>query len=276
MPLPATSTATSLHTIDGIVFARSAEAGLFRVEAEKLVLISAAPEILGGGDFTLLLGTRPRLIVGRGDGSLHELDEAGRVRRLEWAADGLLSNLGLTGGVALRGGRQALVTRASGVLLIEPNGAVWQRVDQARGLASENVHGLCEDRDGSLWLATDYGATRATTTSGSNHIRYIATGVVVRLTTDASITATLEESAFYLDDSVTLLLGPDETVQGSVAEVGRHFLEETVAYWSGWVRQLGIPFEWQDAVIRAAITLELNVFDDTGAVIAAVDRKSVV
>ena len=118
--------------------------------------------------------------------------------------------------------------------------------------------------------ASDYGATRATTTSGSNHIRYIATGVVVRLTTDASITATLEESAFYLDDSVTLLLGPDETVQGSVAEVGRHFLEETVAYWSGWVRQLGIPFEWQDAVIRAAITLELNVFDDTGAVIAAV------
>jgi GH15 family glucan-1,4-alpha-glucosidase len=118
--------------------------------------------------------------------------------------------------------------------------------------------------------ATDYGAARTATTSGSNHIRYIATGVVLRLTTDASITATLEESACYLEDSVTLLLGSDETVQGSVGELGRHFLEETVAYWSGWVRHLGIPFEWQDAVIRAAITLELNVFDDTGAVIAAV------
>ncbi len=118
--------------------------------------------------------------------------------------------------------------------------------------------------------ATDYGAARTVTTSGSNHIRYIATGVVVRLTTDASITATLEETPFYLDDSLTLLLGPDETVHGSVGEIGRHFLEETVAYWSGWVRHLGIPFEWQDAVIRAAITLELNVYDDTGAVIAAV------
>ncbi|GAG31417.1 unnamed protein product, partial [marine sediment metagenome] len=36
-----------------------------------------------------------------------------------------------------------------------------------------------------------------------------------------------------------------------------------------WVRYLGIPFEWQDAVIRAAITLKLNAFDDTGAIVAA-------
>jgi GH15 family glucan-1,4-alpha-glucosidase len=36
------------------------------------------------------------------------------------------------------------------------------------------------------------------------------------------------------------------------------------------VRSLAIPFEWQDVVIRAAITLKLNAFDDTGAIIAAV------
>ena len=34
---------------------------------------------------------------------------------------------------------------------------------------------------------------------------------------------------FFLEDAVTLLLGPDETVQGGVAEVGRHFLEETAS-----------------------------------------------
>ena len=50
---------------------------------------------------------------------------------------------------------------------------------------------------------------------------------------------------------------------------GRRFVEETVKYWRDWVRRLAIPFEWQGAVIRAAITLQLNAFDDTGAIIAA-------
>ncbi|PYO60427.1 MAG: glucoamylase [Gemmatimonadetes bacterium] len=117
--------------------------------------------------------------------------------------------------------------------------------------------------------ASHYGRSRAEITCGSNHIRYVGTDLVLRLTTDASVTALVEENFFFLEDAVTLLLGPDETVQGAVAEVGRRFLEETATYWREWVGSLGIPFEWQDAVIRAAITLELNVCEDTGAIVAA-------
>jgi hypothetical protein len=113
------------------------------------------------------------------------------------------------------------------------------------------------------------GAQAMSTTCGSNHIRYIGTDLVLRLTTDASVTAIGEENPFFLEDTITLLLGPDETVQGSVADVGRRFVEETIGYWREWVRYLGIPFEWQEAVIRAAITLKLNAFEDSGAVIAA-------
>src|SRR5690349_8938160 len=118
--------------------------------------------------------------------------------------------------------------------------------------------------------AREYGCERPRTTSGSNHIRYYGGDVVLRLTTNASTNAILEENAFYLEDEVTLLLGPDETVNGSVDEIARHFAEETASHWREWVRMLAIPFEWQDAVIRAAITLQLNVFEDTGAIIAAV------
>jgi GH15 family glucan-1,4-alpha-glucosidase len=106
-------------------------------------------------------------------------------------------------------------------------------------------------------------------THGSNHIRYVLPHVTLRLTTDASITALLDETPFVVDRPVTLILGPDETFQSGVAETGRYFLEETISYWQEWVRYLGIPFEWQDAVIRAAITLKLNSFDDTGAIVAA-------
>ncbi len=114
-----------------------------------------------------------------------------------------------------------------------------------------------------------HGATRPGITWGSHHIRYVMPSLTLRLTTDASITAILEETPFFLEDSVTLLLGPDETVPEGAGEIGRRFLEETAQYWREWVRFLGIPFEWQAAVIRAAITLKLNAFDDTGAIIAA-------
>jgi GH15 family glucan-1,4-alpha-glucosidase len=117
--------------------------------------------------------------------------------------------------------------------------------------------------------ASNWGAQRASVTYGSNHIRYITADVVLRLTTHASITALLQETPFFLEDEVTLLLGPDETVPAAVREVGRRFEDETLAYWRGWVRNLALPFEWQEAVIRAAISLKLNAFEDTGAVIAA-------
>ncbi|MDP3511168.1 MAG: glycoside hydrolase family 15 protein, partial [Sulfuritalea sp.] len=117
--------------------------------------------------------------------------------------------------------------------------------------------------------ACNDGAARPEVTWGSNHIRYVAQGLSLRLTTDASLTAILQETPFFLEDTVTLLLGADETVHEAANEVGRRFLVETTEYWSEWVRFLGIPFEWQEAVIRAAITLKLNAYDDTGAIIAA-------
>jgi GH15 family glucan-1,4-alpha-glucosidase len=120
-----------------------------------------------------------------------------------------------------------------------------------------------------LRLSAAYGRALPAVTVGSSHIRYVMPGVTLRLTTNASLTAILEERPFFLNDAVTLLLGPDETVQSAVDEVGRRFVEETIKYWRDWVRRLAIPFEWQAAVIRAAITLQQNQYDDTGAIVAA-------
>jgi GH15 family glucan-1,4-alpha-glucosidase len=114
------------------------------------------------------------------------------------------------------------------------------------------------------------GSIRRGTTYGSHHIRYVDSEIVLRLTTDASVSSIVEELPFVLEDVVTLILGPDESVQDGAAEVGRKFYEETVAFWHEWVRQLAIPFEWQDDVIRSAITLQLNALEDTGAIVAAV------
>ena len=117
--------------------------------------------------------------------------------------------------------------------------------------------------------ASNYGAARAQITRGSNHIRYVGPDWILRLTADCSISAILDETPMVLDDGITLILGPDETIPEAVTRLGHHFLEETLAYWRDWSRSLAIPFEWQQEVIRAAITLKLNAYEDTGAIIAA-------
>jgi GH15 family glucan-1,4-alpha-glucosidase len=114
-----------------------------------------------------------------------------------------------------------------------------------------------------------YGAHACEITHGSNHIRYVAPDIVLRLTTDVSLTYVTEERFFVLDRDLHLIVGPDESIPESVPESYRSHFNETQHYWRSWVRGLAIPFDWQAAVIRAAISLKLCTYEDTGAVVAA-------
>jgi len=115
----------------------------------------------------------------------------------------------------------------------------------------------------------DWGRQAAAAARGSHHLRYAALHGAIRLTTDAPITYIEQESWFSLAAPVDMLLGPDETIDRGVAEVAREFEEQTALYWRGWTRSLALPLEWQPAVIRAAITLKLCLFEETGAIVAA-------
>lgn len=116
----------------------------------------------------------------------------------------------------------------------------------------------------------DWGATAPVLTRGSNHLRFVAPGWTLRLNTNAPLTYVVDETWFSLHGPASFLLGPDESLDGGIEETARLFEEETQAYWRHWTSRLALPLEWQDAVIRAAITLKLCQFEETGAIIAAV------
>ena len=117
--------------------------------------------------------------------------------------------------------------------------------------------------------AHSWGAGRPERTRGSNHIRYVMPGLALRCTTDAPVSYVWDETPFVLERPVDLLLGPDESLTLPLAETCRRFLDDTHAYWREWIRYLSLPPEWQDAVIRAAITLKLSNYEETGGIVAA-------
>lgn len=104
---------------------------------------------------------------------------------------------------------------------------------------------------------------------GSNHIRYVSDEGSMRVTSDIPVAYLASEARFPLTRPVTLIIHADETFPNSIDDTAASFLKATRQYWFDWVRYLSVPYEWQEAVIRAAITLKLCSSEETGAIVAA-------
>ena len=106
----------------------------------------------------------------------------------------------------------------------------------------------------------NYGKPLPQRSLGSNHIRYSDDRTVIRLTTDAPLSLIDDEAPFVLTRPMHLVFGPDEPFTGDLEKTCRDFLDRTQDYWIEWVRRLSISYDWQEAIIRAAITLKLSQF----------------
>jgi len=117
--------------------------------------------------------------------------------------------------------------------------------------------------------AQDWGAADPVKTHGSNHIRYMLSDTTLRLTTSAPIGWIETERLFRVERPLHFFLGPDESFIGDVGDTLDTMLEHTAHEWRKWVRALATPVEWQEAVIRSAISLKLCQHEETGAIVAA-------
>ncbi len=115
----------------------------------------------------------------------------------------------------------------------------------------------------------NYGQPIARRVPGSNHIRFGSPDPIVRITTDAPLSYIEHETPFALTRPIHLIIGPDEPFDGDPARMANEFAERTKEYWTEWVRRLSIAYDWQEVMIRAAITLKLCNFEETGGIVAA-------
>jgi GH15 family glucan-1,4-alpha-glucosidase len=137
---------------------------------------------------------------------------------------------------------------------------IFRRIEPAAGLPRVKIR---------VRPTFNYGQPCTSRALGSNHIRFSGGVDTVRLTTDAPLSYIAHEAPFALVKPVTLILGPDEPFEAAVDTTSQEFLERTRQYWLDWARSLAVPLEFQADVIRAAISLKLCNFEETGAIIAA-------
>ena len=115
----------------------------------------------------------------------------------------------------------------------------------------------------------NWGKAEVTTTSGSNHIRYLLDEMTLRMTTTAPTGMIKDEQPFRVEEALHFFLGPDEPFDRGIVTTIEQMLADTTSEWQHWVRGLATPAEWQDVVIRAAITLKLCQHEESGAIVAA-------
>jgi hypothetical protein len=113
----------------------------------------------------------------------------------------------------------------------------------------------------------DYGCERRRATPSRTHISYDG-DPALRLWTDGPVDKIADAIPFELGRPITLVFGDADAGIGGARDAGV-MLEETEGYWLAWRRNLEVPAGWRDAVVRAAITLELCACVKTGAIIPA-------
>ena len=115
----------------------------------------------------------------------------------------------------------------------------------------------------------EWGSACEPLPGGSNHIRFPLHEMPMRLTTTAPVGMVREERVFRIEQPLHFFLGPDESFSADLALAAEEMLANTVSEWREWVRGLATPLEWQEAVIRSAISLKLCQHEETGAIVAA-------
>ena len=135
-----------------------------------------------------------------------------------------------------------------------------RRVEPVAGMPAITVELVAE---------TQRGAAPMPFERGVSHVTFKDATSGFRVTTDAPLSYVMDQREFVIDRPVSFILGPNESLSDGVDLLTRSWLERTTYHWQDWSRRLATPADWQEAVIRAAVTLKMCVYEETGGIVAA-------
>lgn len=115
-----------------------------------------------------------------------------------------------------------------------------------------------------------YNSTDGYQTRGSQHVRFCGPQQTWRATTNTSVRHVLEEMPFLLPiEPVYIVFGTDESFANSLRNVANEFEVKTVLYWKTWCNSMCLPVEYQEVLVRAAMTISMMQSEDSGGLLSA-------
>jgi GH15 family glucan-1,4-alpha-glucosidase len=105
---------------------------------------------------------------------------------------------------------------------------------------------------------------------GNSHFRYDLEEGQLRFFTNVPLTEIELKRAHLLASSPAYFaITWGVPLEDALPETCEEFLEKTVKYWRTWVKHCNVPTYFQKETIRSALALKLHVYEETGAILAA-------
>jgi hypothetical protein len=146
-----------VYEVNGNIYVRTANRGLLKVEAQKLVASDITP---GNLIFSTPTLDRSKFLLGMDDHRVFVQDK-NKLSEVVLKDQNFLTKNKLVSGVWVSDSLIALGTMRGGVLFANPKtGATEQIIDYFSGLPDNEVNALMTDRSHGVWVAHEYGFTR--------------------------------------------------------------------------------------------------------------------
>ncbi len=101
-----------------------------------------------------------------------------------------------------------------------------------------------------------------------DHLVYEGRDDTLFLTTDVPLSY-LDGRPFAVTERRYMIISDGERIDEDLGPLCERLLFDTCSYWERWVKHCNVPAQYQQQVIRSALALKMHVFEDTGAIVAA-------
>lgn len=143
---------------DEDLYVRSRQVGIQKFENNEFVTLKGSEPFREYGLFGVFKTNDDSLLFISQEIGLWKWKNGGMRELVKEGA--VLNQYGIIGSLRLSEGSIALATLTSGILIINEQGKIIKRIDRSKGMRSDEVKNIFEDRDQNLWLTLGNGISK--------------------------------------------------------------------------------------------------------------------